>query len=155
MCVHVLLAPPSVQTHTLFLSQTRPHTHTPTLLWEIVQQLWLHTSSTTRQQHMKGERWWDRDVQVFKHPHISVLLTKATQTIALFFLSLPHKSNTHTHTHTHTYTQDVEGGEILQSTNGNGIANVFICSVAMEQKPKFNSKNKDSLSLSAPNDNKG
>ena len=50
---------------------------------------------------MKGERWWDRDVQVFKHPRISVLLTKATQTIALFFLSLPHTSNTHTHTHTH------------------------------------------------------
>ena len=92
---------------------------------------------------MKGERWsWDRDVQVFKHTRISVLLTKATQTIALFFLSLPHTLNTHTHT------QDVEGGEILQSNNGNGIANVFIFSVAMEQKPKFNSKNKDSLSLS-------
>ena len=89
---------------------------------------------------MKGERWWDRDVQVFKHPRISVLLTKATQTIALFFLSLPHISNTHT--------QDVEGGEILQSTNGNGNANVFIFSVVMEQKPKFNSKYKDSLSLS-------
>ena len=91
---------------------------------------------------MKGERWWDRDVQVFKHAHISVLLTKATQTIALFFLSLPHTSNSYTHT------QDVEGGEILQSTNGNGIANVFIYSVAMKQKLKFNSKNKDSLSLS-------
>ena len=49
---------------------------------------------------------------------------------------------------THTHTQDVEEGEILQSTNGNGIVNVFIFSVAMEQKPKFNSKNKDSLSLS-------
>ena len=92
---------------------------------------------------MKGERWWDHDVQVFKHPRISVLLTKATQIIALFFLSLPHTS----HTHTHTHTQDVEGREILQSTNGNGFANVFIFTVAMEQKLKFNSKNKDSLSL--------
>ena len=136
----LFITPTNTHTHTqtnthflslaLSLSQTHPHTHT--IMRDSPTAMAIHTSSTTRQQHMKGERWWDRDVQVFKHPRISVPLTKATQTIALFFLSLPHTSNTHTHTHTHTHTQDVEGGEILQSTNGNGFANVFIFSVAME-----------------------
>ena len=65
--------------------------------------VWLHTSSTTKQQRMKAppdsskrERGWDCDVQVFTHRHISVPLTKATQTIALLFLSLPPTCK-HTH----------------------------------------------------------